>query len=164
MDSPALLCTPDHLRPTCWFAPCSGRAECLLLDVWERLRVLCSQNCEAQRYDFGSVLERAAELGAKRLIICDPGGWRGGQHTRLAPSHELACAVLVLTPATTRTHLPHLQMWHHLSAGVRRVRAKVALNVAPNDLLMVLSSDAELPWLEAAISRAAATAPVMAAE
>ncbi|EFN52332.1 hypothetical protein CHLNCDRAFT_139139 [Chlorella variabilis] len=98
----------------------SGRAECLLLDVWERLRVLCSQNCEAQRYDFGSVLERAAELGAKRLIICDP--------------------------------------------GVRRVRAKVALNVAPNDLLMVLSSDAELPWLEAAISRAAATAPVMAAE
>jgi hypothetical protein len=55
------------------FACCSGRAECLLGDVWERLRVLCSQNCEAQRYDFGSVLERAAELGAKRLIICDPG-------------------------------------------------------------------------------------------
>lgn len=52
---------------------CSGRAECLLADVWERLQMLCSQNCEP-RYDFGSVVERAAELGAKRLIICDPGG------------------------------------------------------------------------------------------
>lgn len=89
----------------------SGRAECLLGDVWERLRVLCSQNCEAQRYDFGSVLERAAELGSKRLIICDP--------------------------------------------AVRRLRAKVALNVATNDLTMMLTIDAELPWLALAISRAA---------
>ena len=56
----------------------SGRAECLLLDVWERLRALCLHNCEAQRYDFGSVVERVVDLGAKRLIICDPGGWVGG--------------------------------------------------------------------------------------
>ena len=42
-----------------------------------------------------------------------------------------------------------------LPAGVRRVRIKVALNVGVNDLLMVLTSDAELPWLEGAISRAA---------
>ena len=34
-----------------------------------------SFNCLLQEpaYDFGAVLERAAELGAKRLIICDPG-------------------------------------------------------------------------------------------
>lgn len=54
---------------------------------------------------------------------------------------------------------------HPLSAGtgLRRVRMKVALNVAANDLLMVLSSDAELPWLEAALNRAA-LAPVEVAE
>jgi len=50
----------------------------MLLDVWERLHVLCSQNCEAQQYDFGSVVERAVELGAKRLIICDPGEFPRG--------------------------------------------------------------------------------------
>ncbi|KAL4434835.1 hypothetical protein ABPG77_005362 [Micractinium sp. CCAP 211/92] len=93
----------------------SGRAECVLQDAWERLRVLCSQNCEAQAYDFASVVERAAELGAKRLLICDP--------------------------------------------GARRVRAKVALNVPTSDLLMVLADDPDLPWLNQAISRAAA-APV----
>ena len=52
----------------------TGRAECLLHDVWERLRMLCLHNCEPQRYDFGSVVERVVDLGAKRLIICDPGG------------------------------------------------------------------------------------------
>jgi hypothetical protein len=52
----------------------SGRAECLLADAWERLRLLCSQNCEAQRYDFGDVLCCAAQLGSKRLVICDAGG------------------------------------------------------------------------------------------
>ena len=58
----------------------SGRGECLLADACERLRVLCSQNCEAQRYDAAVVVERAAELGAKRLLICDPGvcGCGGG--------------------------------------------------------------------------------------
>ncbi|KAL4423946.1 hypothetical protein ABPG75_001247 [Micractinium tetrahymenae] len=54
----------------------SGRAECMLQDAWERLRLLCSQNCEAQGYDFASVVERAAELGAKRLLICDPAARR----------------------------------------------------------------------------------------
>ncbi len=48
-------------------------------------------------------------------------------------------------------------------AGCRRVRAKLALNVAAHDLLMVLSEDAELPWLQAALARAA-TAPVAAME
>lgn len=100
----------------------SGRAECVLQDAWERLRLLCSQNCEAQSYDFASVVERAAELGAKRLLICDP--------------------------------------------GVRRVRAKVALNVPTSDLLMVLTDDPDLPWLNQAISRAAAAPvpPAMGAE
>lgn len=38
-------------------------------------RMRPSFNCLLQEpaYDFGAVLERAAELGAKRLIICDPG-------------------------------------------------------------------------------------------
>jgi hypothetical protein len=35
------------------------------------------------------------------------------------------------------------------------LRAKVALNVAVNDLTMMLTTDAELPWLALAISRAA---------
>ena len=44
-------------------------------------------------------------------------------------------------------------------AGLRRLRIKVALNVAVNDLVSVLVNDAELPWLEAAISRATAAPP-----
>ena len=43
------------------------------------------------------------------------------------------------------------------------MRIKVALNVGVNDLLMVLTSDAELPWLESAINRAALV-PVGVAE
>ena len=55
------------------------------------------------------------------------------------------------------TSLPPLRLHLHPSvpAGVRRVRIKVALNVGVNDLLMVLSSDAELPWVEGAVNRAA---------
>ncbi|PRW61222.1 Origin recognition complex subunit 1 [Chlorella sorokiniana] len=96
----------------------SGNPECLLADVWERLRLLASYNQEPA-YDFAAVLERAAELGAKRLIICDP--------------------------------------------GARRVRVKVALNVASNDVCSALSRDAELPWLEQALSRAT-MAPVTVAD
>lgn len=51
----------------------SGRAECFLADAWERLRLLCSQNCEAQLYNFGDVVCCAAQLGSKRLIVCDAG-------------------------------------------------------------------------------------------
>lgn len=53
-----------------------------------------------------------------------------------------------------------------LPAGVRRVRAKVALNVPTSDLLMVLTDDPDLPWLNQAISRAAAAPvpPAMGAE
>lgn len=40
------------------------------------------------------------------------------------------------------------------------MRVKVALNVAASDLMMVLSDDADLPWLAGALSRAAA-APVV---
>lgn len=49
----------------------------MLADAAERLRVLCTLNCEneRQKYDFGAVVERAAYLGDARLIICDPGGW-----------------------------------------------------------------------------------------
>lgn len=39
------------------------------------------------------------------------------------------------------------------------MRTKVALNVAATDLLTVLGSDPDMPWLEAALGRAA-TAPV----
>lgn len=63
----------------------------MLQDAWERLRLLCSQNCEAQAYDFASVLERAAELGAKRLLICDPGArassWRTAPSGLLLARH-----------------------------------------------------------------------------
>lgn len=49
-------------------------------------------------------------------------------------------------------------------AGARRLRVKVALNVAASDLLMVLSEDRELPWLEGVLSRAAQAPVVVAAE
>lgn len=77
---------------------CSGRAECLLLDVWERLRVLCSQNSEA-KYDFASVVERTLELGAKRLIICDPGG-----HQQSSNLHPCAAGRVTARSRPCRTH------------------------------------------------------------
>lgn len=49
-------------------------------------------------------------------------------------------------------------------AGIRRVRVKVALNVAINDLLMVLNEDEDLPWLQQAINRATLNTNIGAAE
>lgn len=43
------------------------------------------------------------------------------------------------------------------------MRVKVALNVSANDVCTVLSRDAELPWLEQALSRAS-MAPITMAE
>ena len=75
--------------------------------------------------------------------------------TGLANKHRcnLLLAIVVLPRSSARcpTLLPLLTA----AAGVRRTRIKVALNVGANDLLMVLTSDAELPWLESAINRAA---------
>lgn len=141
-------------------------------------------------YDFSKVLERAAELGAKRLIICDAGeagfwctththrlgGWvlggAGGAGwplititgSEVAERHMVRC-MRSSWGSGFRT-LPACQPpppCPALPAGARRVRVKVALNVAANDVCMVLSSDPELPWLEQALSRAT-MAPVTMAE
>ena len=94
-----LLLAAVHLE-----ARFAGRAEVGLEAVADSLRQLCVANNE-QPYPFGAVLECAVALGAKRLLICDP--------------------------------------------GRKRLQAKVALNVPINDLVYVLSSDADLPGLAA---------------
>lgn len=97
LDLPSLLplCIPSpHVLPLSLPAPTrSGRAECVLADAWERLRLVCSHNSEAQRYDFADVLARAADLGAKRLIICDPGAWCWALGGMPAPARQLCWAV-----------------------------------------------------------------------
>ena len=80
-----------------------------------------------------------------------------GTGARVLPA-AADCGTTAL-PCPLPTRLPLLAT----PAGLRRVRIKVALNVGVNDLLMVLTSDAELPWLESAINRAALV-PVGVAE
>jgi origin recognition complex subunit 1 len=50
----------------------TGRTEATLGDIADRLRQLCAANGERQA-PFAAVLECAVGLGAKRIIICDPG-------------------------------------------------------------------------------------------
>ena len=67
----------------------SGRCDAALGDVADRLAALCALHGEPEQ-PFSAVLEAAADLGAKRLILCDPGGWRlcWGDACRPAPSYS----------------------------------------------------------------------------
>lgn len=50
----------------------TGRPEVVLESAISRLRQMCTANNEPQ-YPVGAILECLISLGAKRLVICDPG-------------------------------------------------------------------------------------------
>ncbi len=71
----------------------SGRAEATLDAVADRLAALCADNGE-EAYPFAVVLERAVGLGAKRLLLCDPGRKRLGAKVALnVPDADLLLAL-----------------------------------------------------------------------
>lgn len=107
-------------------------------------------------------MESACDKDRSELPACKPRlGWVLGCQVAAScapaslPAHPAPCPPgPACLPGTTLPSPP---------AGARRVRVKVALNVSANDVCTVLSRDAELPWLEQALSRAS-MAPITMAE
>ena len=56
-------------------AACAGRQDAVLGRVYDRLRFMCEARQEPVPH-VGDVVSAAARLGAKRLVLCDPGALR----------------------------------------------------------------------------------------